>query len=67
YTAAIALPNAPTNKVIEALINRGIAKGEQSDFHGAIADYIAAISLPDAPIDLLNVARQNLADLKMGR
>jgi hypothetical protein len=70
FTAASAWPGAKADYVSEALLQRG--KAAPSNLHGAIADYSAAIEVPDTPLeDAAHAAhvsrgevRQQLGDLE---
>ena len=45
--------------VAQALLNRGVAKGEQEDIDGEIADLTAAVELAGAPADQVALALVN--------
>jgi hypothetical protein len=57
YSAAIALPDAPAERRADALLNRGLAHGQQRRPAKEIADYSAVIEMPDAPAKLRARAR----------
>ena len=44
-----------------ALFNRGVAKAQQGDMDGEVADYTSVIDLPGAPADLVAEAQVILA------
>lgn len=60
WTQAIELPDAPVERVAEALCNRGVAWGKKGETDKALADFTHLIErLPDAPVELLAQALCN--------
>jgi 2-methylcitrate dehydratase PrpD len=48
--------------VAKAFYSRGVRKGQRGDSDGAIADFTAAMALPQAPPEVVEAARRRLAD-----
>ncbi len=55
------MPDAPADKIAQALYNRGVSKGQMGDNQGEIEDYSAVVDMPDAPADMIAFAGANLA------
>ena len=59
YGRVIELPDAPLEQVAMALVNRGIAYGQQEKLEEAIENFGRVIELPGAPVEQVATALFN--------